>query len=158
MQTTRGLSKQHRTLLFLLLSLSFLFLGLGLFIKIRRSDQVIHTRENLHKAKEKKENQHLDANNFQRSISEGGFLIDVRTPAEYQEGHIAGAYNLDYYNPSFVQDIKKLDTNETYLLYCRSGHRSGNTLSLMKELGFQKLYDLQGGILVWKEHKLPLQQ
>jgi rhodanese-related sulfurtransferase len=64
-------------------------------------------------------------------------VLDVRTKEEYEEGHIAGATNLDFYGNSFKNDLSKLNKDDTYLVYCRSGNRSGQTLSIMKDLGFK---------------------
>ncbi|RED48305.1 rhodanese-like domain-containing protein [Seonamhaeicola aphaedonensis] len=78
-------------------------------------------------------------------------LIDVRTPKEFEEGHIKNANNIDFYSETFKEEITKLDPNKTLLLYCRSGGRSGKTSKILQELGFKKVYDLEGGILKWKE-------
>ncbi|MEY3470877.1 MAG: hypothetical protein RLZZ223_227, partial [Candidatus Parcubacteria bacterium] len=51
-------------------------------------------------------------------------LLDVRTESEYKQGHIAGAINFDISNPTIMQDIPKLDSTKTYIVYCRSGGRS----------------------------------
>ena len=73
-------------------------------------------------------------------------VLDVRTKEEYEEGHIAGATNLDFYGNSFKNDLSKLNKDDTYLVYCRSGNRSGQTLSIMKDLGFKNVYNLSNGI------------
>jgi rhodanese-related sulfurtransferase len=85
-------------------------------------------------------------------------VIDMRTPTEYRQGHIAGARLVDFYDPSFKSRLDQLDRQKAYLVYCRSGNRTGKALALMKELGFQKVYHLKGGILDWNAHRLPLAQ
>lgn len=88
--------------------------------------------------------------------SHGDFvLLDVRTPQEYREGHIAGAVLIDYTSASFKEELGRLDPGKTYLVYCRTGNRSGKAISLMKELRFRKLRHLSGGITKWKEEGLP---
>ena len=82
-------------------------------------------------------------------------IIDVRTPEEYASGHVEKAINLDYYSETFKDELNKLDKNKTYLIYCRSGHRSGETLSVMEELGFREAYNMLGGIIQWKVEGLP---
>ena len=77
-------------------------------------------------------------------------ILDVRTPAEYASGHIAGAMNLDYYSKSFRTNLNQLDKGKTYLIYCHSGRRSGLTLTMMRDLGFSKVDDIAGGIAAWK--------
>ena len=83
-------------------------------------------------------------------------ILDVRTPAEYQQGHIGGAVLLDYYSPRFNQSLDILDRSRTYLIYCRSGSRSGRTSQKLAALGFTKVYDLAGGVLAWNSRKYPL--
>jgi rhodanese-related sulfurtransferase len=83
-------------------------------------------------------------------------IIDVRTPDEYDEGHVEGAINIDYYHPGFQSDVKKLDRNKTYLLYCRTGNRSGSAFRLFEELRFQDVYHMEGGTSRWKREGLPL--
>ncbi|MBP9866757.1 MAG: DUF2202 domain-containing protein [Candidatus Pacebacteria bacterium] len=74
-------------------------------------------------------------------------LVDVRTPGEFLTGHIDKAVNIDFENQSFLSEIKKLDVNKTYFIYCRSGNRSGQVISLMKANGIKNIYELQGGIV-----------
>jgi rhodanese-related sulfurtransferase len=80
----------------------------------------------------------------------GFVLLDVRTPGEYNKGHIQGAKLLDYYHPDFLKRLKSLDRGKTYLLYCRTGNRSGRTLDLMGKLGFKQGAHLAGGIVAWQ--------
>lgn len=91
----------------------------------------------------------LSGNDFieKYNSSQSAVLIDVRTPEEFNTGHIHSAINVDYQNHAFVSDIKKLDTSKTYFIYCRSGNRSGKAASIMKENGFTYIYELEGGIL-----------
>ncbi|MFM7672393.1 MAG: rhodanese-like domain-containing protein [Bacteroidota bacterium] len=78
-------------------------------------------------------------------------LIDVRTLAEYQEGHIPGAHLIDVQQEAqFIQQIQTLDVNRPYVLYCRSGRRSKTAKDLMMQKGFKKVVDLQGGFMGWK--------
>lgn len=74
-------------------------------------------------------------------------LVDVRTPAEFLEGHIDNAINIDFENQSFQSEIKKLDSTKTYFVYCRSGSRSSQAVSIMSANGIKNIYQLQGGII-----------
>lgn len=76
-------------------------------------------------------------------------IIDVRTPTEYQEGHIGNALNVDFKSADFIKNISKFDRNKTLLIYCRSGNRSGRASKIMDSLGFTKIYDLEGGFMNW---------
>ncbi len=82
-------------------------------------------------------------------------ILDVRTPQEYSPEHISGAINVDYYSNSFRSNLNQLDKGKTYLIYCRSGRRSGLALDVMRELSFSEVYNIAGGILAWKANSLP---
>lgn len=79
-------------------------------------------------------------------------LVDVRTSKEYKEGYIAKAQNIDFNSPTFDKDIIKLDKEKPVVLYCKSGGRSAKCAKKMKQAGFVKIYDLDGGISKW-QHK-----
>ena len=82
-------------------------------------------------------------------------ILDVRTPGEYKEEHLAGAQQIDFLNTSvFDAGIKLLDKSHTYYVYCRSGKRSHNACIKMKKQGF-KVFDMEGGILNWKKLGMP---
>ena len=83
--------------------------------------------------------------------NEHGILLDVRTPEEFSEGHLPGAINIDYKNEGFSAALDTLDKTKQYEVYCRSGHRSGESAAMMLTKGFKKVYDLEGGILKWQE-------
>jgi len=83
-------------------------------------------------------------------------IIDIRTPEEFNEGHIENAVNIDFYSETFKEDLDKLDKNKTYFIYCRSGNRSGRAMPIMKELGFKEVYNLSVGIKEWIAEGLPV--
>jgi len=85
-------------------------------------------------------------------------IIDIRTPEEFNEGHIENAVNIDFYSETFKKDLDKLDKNKTYFIYCRSGNRSGRAMPIMKELGFKEVYNLSAGIKEWIAEGLPVIQ
>lgn len=82
-------------------------------------------------------------------------ILDVRTPAEFRNGHIAGAINIDYHAPSFKQGLNGLDKTKVYLLYCRTARRSRAALEMMREFGFREVYHMLGGIVGWQAEGLP---
>ena len=92
------------------------------------------------------ENIEITASEFQEKIDkEPGVVIDVRTQEEYDEGHLAivdGHHN--FLNGDFKAQLDSLDKDETYYLYCRSGNRSGQAADLMKEDGFENVYNIGG--------------
>lgn len=71
-------------------------------------------------------------------------VIDVRTAGEYMLGHAENSVNLDFYSPSFADEIQKLDKTKTYELYCRTGNRSGQAETLMKQMGFSNAKNVGG--------------
>lgn len=79
-------------------------------------------------------------------------ILDVRTPDERTGGCIEDSLNMDYYEPSFVEKLSKLDKTKTYLVYCRSGRRSEESIKLMEGLGFENVFNLDGGIGAWQEN------
>ena len=82
---------------------------------------------------------------------ENAVILDVRTPEEFETSRIPNSKNIDFYNPqNFMKEIEKLDRDSSYYVYCRTGVRSANSCQLMNELGFDKVYNLLGGIVEWK--------
>lgn len=82
-------------------------------------------------------------------------ILDVRTPEEFAEGHLEGAIMIDFYEDDFADQIADLDPDVPYLVYCRSGNRSGQTAAIMEELGFADVSDVDGGIVSWFDSGLP---
>ena len=78
-------------------------------------------------------------------------LIDVRTLEEVNDSKIPNSINIDYYHNSFEKSLDSLDKNFNYFIYCRSGNRSMKTVNILKSKGFEKAFNLQGGIIAWKE-------
>ncbi len=81
-------------------------------------------------------------------------LLDVRTPEEFEAGHIQGALLVDYRTDpeGFVQKVEaQLDKDVPVALYCRSGKRSHDAALLLQKAGYKQLIELQGGILAWQE-------
>jgi rhodanese-related sulfurtransferase len=77
-------------------------------------------------------------------------ILDVRSPQELSEGSIPGYKMINLFESSFISEIEKLDKSMSYLLYCRSGMRSAQACTMMGNMGFKNLYNLQGGIGAWK--------
>ena len=86
-------------------------------------------------------------------------LIDIRTIDEYKAGHLQGAKQIDYYQTQTFSDyLDSLDKNKKYLIYCRSGNRTGKTLTIMKQKGFTNVSDLAGGYNAWVAAELPIEK
>ncbi len=84
-------------------------------------------------------------------------VLDVRTPAEFEAGHLAGAVNVDFKAADFQTQAAKLDRTKSYLAYCRSGHRSRLAVLVLHRLGITHLYHLEGGITAWQRAGLPIE-
>ena len=85
-----------------------------------------------------------------KALKAGVQLIDVRTPDEYKAGHIANAKNINFYDADFKAQMDKLDKSKVIAVYCGVGGRSGKASTILTQLGFKTIYDLQGGMSAWK--------
>jgi len=87
----------------------------------------------------------------EKLINEEAILIDVRTEDEYNEKHINGAtlFTLDQINEDSAKDIIE-DKNSVVIVYCKSGNRSSQAVTILKNLGYTEVYDL-GAMNNWEE-------
>lgn len=92
----------------------------------------------------------------QLKTSPKAVILDVRTPEEYNSGHLDQAKNLDIYDKSFQDQLSKMDKKQPVYVYCKGGGRSANAVKKMQELGFNNVYELKGGIMAWEQSGLPL--
>ena len=74
-------------------------------------------------------------------------LLDVRTTREYNQGHLENSTLIDMYQSDFKKNILSLDKQKTYYIYCHSGSRSRSATKLMRQNGFLKAYNIEGGII-----------
>jgi rhodanese-related sulfurtransferase len=102
----------------------------------------------------------IDAEEASQLVEKNAELVvlDVRTPEEYREGHIAGAKNLDFHASDFEKQLSQLDKDKPYLVHCASGGRSSNTREMMKSFDFTQIYHLDGGFNAWKEAGKPVEE
>ncbi len=93
----------------------------------------------------------LDVNSYANAISSPEVqLVDVRTPEEFNKGHIKNAINIDFRKTEvFERSFSKLNKYEPVYVYCRSGARSQGAARRLVEMGFSKIYDLEGGYMAW---------
>lgn len=83
-------------------------------------------------------------------------VIDVRTPAEFNSGHIEHAKNININDAQFEAQIAALDKSKPVLVYCAVGGRSARAANFIKSQGFPAVYDLDGGIGAWNKEGLPI--
>ncbi len=88
--------------------------------------------------------------------AEGLVVLDVRTSEEFTSGHLDDAIMIDFYDEDFADQLAALDPDVPYLIYCRSGNRSGQARAMMQDLGFADVADIDGGVLAWNDAGLPL--
>lgn len=111
-------------------------------------DQVEEVIEEAKPLKQTAEN--VDVEKFEYMIGHGnGLLLDVRTPEEFEEGHIEGATLINFFDPDFADQIEKLDKTRAVYVYCKAGGRSARAMQMMNELGFLEVYNLSGGYGAW---------
>lgn len=76
-------------------------------------------------------------------------VVDIRTPQEFNQGHIQGAININFYQRDFLDQISKLDQSKPIFIYCRTGSRTSSAAKRISNLGFVEVNDLKGGIINW---------
>ncbi len=87
----------------------------------------------------------------QAAADKDAVILDVRTQEEVDDGYIPGAVHIDFYlGQGFLEEIEKLDKSKSYYVYCRSGNRSGQACALMNSRGFERCYNLMGGMMEWE--------
>ncbi|NQU53511.1 MAG: rhodanese-like domain-containing protein [Bacteroidetes bacterium] len=97
----------------------------------------------------------IRARAFKRQIAkEQVILVDARTPDEYNTSHLENAKMIDFKADDFKEKITKLPKNKTICVYCRSGNRSAQTMEILKQEGYLRVYNLKGGITAWQEKRL----
>lgn len=78
------------------------------------------------------------------TVTDTTIIIDNRTPEEYADGHVEGALNIDYNGGEVEPALPNLDPDAHYLVYCRSGGRSGKAMELMQQAGITSVVNLGG--------------
>ncbi len=119
-----------------------LSLGLLLFMSCRSSAQV----------------KKVPAATFKSAIEsqEHPQLIDVRTPEEFEKGHLNQAQNINWNDDDFNSRVDKLDKTKPVYVYCQGGGRSASAAARLAELGFRDIVDMEGGIMAWRVADFPL--
>jgi rhodanese-related sulfurtransferase len=84
--------------------------------------------------------------------------LDVRTPEEFNAGHIKGALLIDFRSPEFDAKVSKLDKSKIYLVYCAGGGRSALACKKMTTFNFTNLVDLAFGFTGWQQAKKPVEK
>jgi thioredoxin len=99
----------------------------------------------------------LSANEFSKKIADlpAITIIDVRSPEEFEGGHIQNAQNFNWNGNDFDKQISAIDHSKPILVYCLSGGRSSSAAKKMRNDGFKEVYELDGGMMQWRNSNLP---
>jgi rhodanese-related sulfurtransferase len=122
-----------------ILSLSILLLMTGNAIAQTRLKEDINCQQAMELIKK-----HSGDTNF--------VILDVRTPEEFNSGHLEKAILIDYKSANFQDKVRRLDKNKKYLVYCRGGVRSLAVVEIMEKQNFNCLYHLFEGYKEWEKH------
>jgi len=95
--------------------------------------------------------QNVDA--FKVTMQSGYVIVDVRTPEEFANGALPKAVNISVTSLDFPFEINKLDKEKPVMIYCKAGSRSARAAVAMKALGFDTIYELEGGYTAWQVAK-----
>jgi thioredoxin 1 len=100
----------------------------------------------------------LSAKEFQDKIAElsNAVILDVRTPDEFNGGTIENAINADITSYDFTNVVQTLDKSTPVMVFCLSGGRSKDAAKALRNMGFNTVYELKGGILKWNAENLPV--
>lgn len=85
-------------------------------------------------------------------------LVDVRTKKEFIESHLKGAQNICVTSKDFEEKVKTLDKSKPVYVYCKKGVRSADAARKLRKMGFTKVYDMEGGILLWDKNNLDTEE
>ncbi len=100
---------------------------------------------------------HLSAKDFQQQITDStGILLDVRTIQEFNNGHLEGAQQLNFYDRNFGAMLLELPKEKPIFLYCNTGYRSAIAARFLVQQGYTRVYNMQRGIMEWNINRLPV--
>ncbi len=85
-------------------------------------------------------------------------VLDVRTPEEFNAGHVKDAINIDITQPDAFSKIDNLKTSDKYIVYCRTKNRSKTAVDYMTQKGFNHVYHIMDGYVGWDRKNLPLEK
>ena len=85
-------------------------------------------------------------------------VLDVRTPKEFQAGHVKGATNIDINDKEFAKRVAALDKSKTYIVHCAAGGRSARACEKIKTMDFKNMLHMNQGFNAWKEAGKPVEK
>ncbi|MCB1062246.1 MAG: rhodanese-like domain-containing protein [Verrucomicrobiae bacterium] len=135
----------------------FSVLGLSLFFNIACESEEKANTSTESKAEATKID-HVDAAGAASLLASADkpVVLDIRTPAEFADGHIEGAKMIDFQAADFESKVAELDRDKTYLVHCQGGGRSTSSLPVFEKLGFKHVVHLDGGFGGWESSGQPV--
>lgn len=126
---------------------------MGLTVIACNSSSTTETKENATESSSSDPAEHkLDKATFTAEMKKSGaVIIDVRMPQEFEQGHIEGAININFFDPEFKHQLLDLDRDKTYYLYCKNETRSYRSMKFMETNDFKHVYMLKGGYEEWNK-------
>lgn len=100
----------------------------------------------------------IDAEKLNELSNDNIIIYDIRTPSEYKAGRIPNAKHIDFFSSDFNDYFKKLDKRKPLMVYCAVGGRSERAAQILKDLGFEKIYDYAGGYYDWTSKGGPIEK
>lgn len=99
----------------------------------------------------------ISPNVFEKQLKETpeAILVDVRTPEEFEGGHLKDARNINWNNSDFSKEVEQLDKSKPVYIYCLSGGRSAAAAASLRKSGFQSVTEMEGGMMKWRAAGLP---
>lgn len=100
----------------------------------------------------------IDSKKLSELKESGVLVVDIRTPDEFNQGHIPGVIHLDFFDSDFINKMKEQDISKPLILHCASGGRSGKAALMLQKAGFSLIYDYSGGFSDWKSKGLKIEK
>jgi rhodanese-related sulfurtransferase len=150
------MSKRRREMMFPLIGLVGILVIIRVVLVLNSSDEEKETQAVVDSIADLSQN--ITPQEYQTHfIDQPGqhLLLDVRTPEEYAEGHIANSVNISL--QTLAEHLDEVPKDQPVVLYCRSGNRSAQAAELLKEAGYTAVYDL-GGIIDWQAAGYPIEK
>ena len=85
-------------------------------------------------------------------------VLDVRSPEDFQAGHIPGAKNLDFFGKDFATQVAALDKSKTYLVHCAAGGRSAQACRVFEQEKVPSVLHLNEGFKAWEKAGKPVEK
>src|SRR5579872_3318568 len=101
----------------------------------------------------------ISVDQFEKKLAEtpGAQLVDVRTADEYADGHLKNSVNMNVNREDYKQMFATLDKSRPVFVYCKAGSRSARAASIMQDMGFKEIYNMDGGIMKWDNAGKPIE-